>query len=170
MKEKQQMSVLIENLQDKIQISEETEELVRMVVNFCLEQEKFSTPCEVSITFVDNERIQGINKVHRLIDRATDVLSFPMVDFFNGEIINTIGDFDLESKLLLLGDIILSVEMAKLQCLEYGHSFEREIAFLISHGVFHLLGYDHTDYESEKNMLEKQELVLEKLGLGISKK
>ena len=159
------MAVLIENLQEEILITDEIELLVQRVIELSLEQENFKIPCEVSITFVDNKRIQEINKVHRLIDKPTDVLSFPMLAFLNGEIVNTLGDFDKDTNLLLLGDIVLSMEMAKLQSQEFGHSFEREIAFLISHGVYHLLGYDHMDEKTEKEMLEKQEQVLKKIGL-----
>lgn len=158
------MAVLIENEQEKLFVTAEMEALTENVVTMSLETENFRIPSEVSIIFVDNERIREINKHHRNIDKPTDVLSFPMLEFENGKITDTTGDIDRESNLLLLGDIVISLEKAKEQSLEYGHSFEREVAFLISHGAFHLLGYDHMDEESERLMLAKQELILTKLG------
>ncbi len=102
---------------------------------------------EVSITFCDNERIQQINKAFRGIDRATDVLSFPMEDD------------------TLLGDIVISIPKAQEQALEYGHSFERELFFLALHGFLHLLGYDHETEEDEKVMFVKQEQILTEMGI-----
>lgn len=163
------MTVLIENLQDKIKVGEDMLELVKMAVNSSLELEKFEMPSEIGIMFVDNERIKEINKEHRNIDKPTDVLSFPIVDMYEGVINSDEGDFDLDEEVLLLGDIIVSLEMVKSQAEEYGHSFERELAFLITHGVFHLLGYDHDSPEREEKMISKQYNVLEKLNLGINK-
>ena len=159
------MSVLIENLQGKIYATEEIINLIEKVVELSLKLENFEILSEVSITLVDNERIQEINNEHRLIDRPTDVLSFPMLDFLEGKMIQTCGDFNFDENLLLLGDIVISVEMVKKQSEEYGHSFERELAFLTAHGVFHLLGYDHMEEEEEKIMMNKQEAVLLQLGL-----
>jgi probable rRNA maturation factor len=89
-----------------------------------------------------------------------------MIDMKNGTILSTEGDMDLESGLLPLGDLVVSMERALQQAEDYGHSFLREVAFLVSHGVFHLLGYDHLDAEQEKDMMGRQEAVLEKLGLS----
>jgi homotetrameric cytidine deaminase/rRNA maturation RNase YbeY len=134
-------------------------------VEFCLVHEKIEKPSEVSILLVDDEKIREINNEQRGIDSSTDVLSFPIVEMEDGEIKSNLGDIDMEENIMLLGDIVISLETAYKQANEYGHSFERELAFLTTHGVFHLLGYDHEDEESEKNMLNKQEVVLGKMGL-----
>lgn len=160
------MTVLIEDLQDKIKVSEDMLELVKKSVNSSLEFEKFDIPSEISIIFVDNEKIKEINREHRNIDKPTDVLSFPIVDMYEGVINSDEGDFDLDEELLLLGDIVISLEMTKLQAEDYGHSFERELVFLITHGVFHLLGYDHDLPEREEKMISKQYSVLELLKLS----
>ncbi|NLL06275.1 MAG: rRNA maturation RNase YbeY [Clostridiaceae bacterium] len=161
------MRVLIEDIQDKIKVTENMKELIKNSVNYSLTTEGFSIPSEISIMLVDNEYIRQINKEHRTIDKETDVLSFPIVDMYEGVINSNEGDFDLDEEVLLLGDIIVSLEMTKLQAEEYGHSFERELAFLITHGIFHLLGYDHDTPEREKKMISKQYAVLEKLDLSI---
>ncbi len=159
------MEILIENLQDKIEVKDTIDELIKRAAVLCLEAEAFTTPSEVSILLVDNSRIKEMNSEHRNIDKETDVLSFPMVEMVEGEVISDCGDFDLNENLLLLGDIVISLEMTQQQAEEYGHSFERELAFLTTHGMFHLLGYDHTDDAEEQLMVGKQEDVLEKMGL-----
>lgn len=159
------MPALIENLQEKIYTTDEILKIIEKVVELSLKLENFEILSEVSITLVDNQRIQEINKEHRQIDKPTDVLSFPMLEFSEGEVLQTCGDFDFDENLLLLGDIVISLEMAKKQSEEYGHSFEREVAFLTAHGMFHLLGYDHMVEEEEKIMMSRQEAVLEQLGL-----
>jgi len=161
------MKILIENLQDKIELTSDMEELVRKAVDISLSIENFSIPSEISIMFVDNQHIREINREHRKIDKPTDVLSFPIVDMYDGVINSDSGDFDLDEDLLLLGDIIISLEMTKAQAEEYGHSFERELAFLVTHGVFHLLGYDHDTPEREEKMISKQYAVLKTLNLMI---
>ena len=159
------MAVLVENQQSSIVTTDRMESLLKNAVETCFELEGFSTPSEVSILLVDDDRIREINKEQRNIDKPTDVLSFPVVDMVEGEVVSDEGDFDLDENLLLLGDIILSTETAIRQSQEYEHSFEREMAFLVTHGVFHLLGYDHDEEEMEQRMMEKQERVLEKMGL-----
>jgi probable rRNA maturation factor len=159
------MAVLIENLQNNIEVTDKTEKLIRRAVETALEIEEFDTPSEISIMLVDDLKIREINKEQRNIDKATDVLSFPMVEMFEGQIISNEGDFDLDENLLLLGDIIVSMDKTMEQSMEYGHSFERELAFLATHGVFHLLGYDHEEEEMENKMMEKQEKVLAMMDL-----
>ncbi|HOP99437.1 MAG TPA: rRNA maturation RNase YbeY [Acetivibrio clariflavus] len=159
------MKILIENLQDKIELTSDMEELVRKAVDISLSIENFSIPSEISIMFVDNQHIREINREYRKIDKPTDVLSFPIVDMYDGVINSDSGDFDLDEELLLLGDIIVSLEKTKAQAEEYGHSFERELAFLVTHGVFHLLGYDHDTPEREEKMISKQYAVLKALNL-----
>lgn len=118
------------------------------------------TDAEVSVTFVDDLEIQELNKNYRGKDQATDVLSFPMYEAEETQII-----VDDEEEDLMLGDIIISVPSAREQALEYGHSFERELGFLMVHGFLHLLGYDHESEEMEKEMFTKQEDILKKYGL-----
>lgn len=161
------MRVLIEDLQDKIEVTEEIQELVKKAVNTSFSIENFDIASEIAIMFVDNQYIREINMEHRKIDKPTDVLSFPIVDMYEGVINSDEGDFDFDEEVLLLGDIIISLEMAKLQAEEYGHSFERELAFLTTHGIFHLLGYNHDTPEREKKMLSKQYAVLDYLNLSL---
>jgi probable rRNA maturation factor len=160
------MTVLIEDLQGRIKVTDDMKELVEKAVKCSLDFEKFSIPSEISIMFVDNEGIREINREHRNMDKSTDVLSFPIVDMYEGVINSDNGDFDLDEDLLLLGDIIISLEMAELQAQEYGHSFERELVFLLTHGVFHLLGYDHDNPQREEKMISKQYGVLQILNLS----
>ncbi|MBG9734122.1 rRNA maturation RNase YbeY [Paenibacillus alvei] len=123
---------------------------------------------EVALTFVDNEQIHELNREYRGIDRPTDVLSFALNESVEEEldILYEIEDEqELDEMNDLLGDIIISTERAKEQAEEYGHSLEREIGFLFVHGFLHLLGYDHQDEPSERVMMDKQEAVLEKVGL-----
>lgn len=126
------------------------------------------TEGEVTLTFVDNEEIRNLNRDYRDIDSATDVLSFAMQDDGVGEL-DIIFEVEDESDTIpingMLGDIIISAERALEQSEEYGHSLEREIGFLFVHGFLHLLGYDHQDEASEKEMMSKQEAVLQQAGL-----
>ncbi len=157
--------ILIENEQDKVDITAEVENIVRTAIEYSMKSENLDKDYEVSVLFVDDSEIREINKEHRDIDKATDVLSFPMVDFHNGQLISDVGDYDLDEELLFLGDIIISAETAERQAKEYGHSLLREIAFLTAHSCFHLLGYDHMEPEEEEVMKDKQEAVLLKMGL-----
>jgi len=163
------MSIYIENLQNIINVKDERNninDIINKVIFIVLKKENFKLKYEVSILLVDNEEITKINFEQRNINISTDVLSFPIVSMKNGIIISDEGDFDLEENELLLGDIIISLEKAKEQAIEYGHSFEREIAFLVTHGMLHILGYDHENAEDEKIMLKKQEYVLSQLKLS----
>ncbi len=123
---------------------------------------------EVTLTFVDDAGIHEMNRDYRGIDRPTDVLSFAMLDDGPDEL-DIIFEVDSEDEgdplSGMLGDIIISVERAKAQSEEYGHSLEREIGFLFVHGFLHLLGYDHEDAEAEAVMTAKQESVLSAAGL-----
>ncbi|WP_424766227.1 rRNA maturation RNase YbeY [Paenibacillus sp. sgz302251] len=123
---------------------------------------------EVSLTFVDDDRIHELNREYRGIDRPTDVLSFAMQEDGTDEL-DIIFDVESEDELDpisgMLGDIIISVETAALQSEEYGHSLEREIGFLFVHGFLHLIGYDHQEHAAEEEMTAKQEAVLQQAGL-----
>ncbi len=157
--------VYIEDEQAAVNVKEEQLDLLQKTVMQCLKNQSFKLGCEINILLTDNESIRQINKKHRDIDKSTDVLSFPMADIKNGEILSVQGDMDIDEGLLLLGDIIISMETALKQSEDYGHSLDRELAFLTAHGVFHLLGYDHTERDTEADMISRQEAVLEKLGL-----
>ena len=125
-----------------------------------LKYENFDPNCEISLSFVTNSEIHKINKQFRNIDRETDVLSFPQLTFEEGEIPEK-----NENGEIILGDIIISVEKAKAQAEEYGHSLEREIAFLTAHSMLHLMGYDHMTEEDEKEMFGRQRAIMENIGI-----
>jgi len=123
---------------------------------------------EVTLTFIDDAGIHALNRDYRGIDRPTDVLSFAMQDEGEDEpeiVFEVEHEDDTDPISGMLGDIIISVETAKRQSEEYGHSLEREIGFLFVHGFLHLNGYDHQDAESEAVMTAKQEAVLQQAGL-----
>ena len=153
---------------NKITFSQETKlplkpkkAVLRKIAKLSLAQEGIKVPCRVSVIFCDNEYIREINKEQRQIDAPTDVLSFPSTDSLNGELVYE--PYDLERGRLYLGDIVISIERAVEQAKEYGHSVDREIGFLFCHGMYHIMGYDHVD--GRNIMFEKQEIVLNKLGL-----
>lgn len=157
------MSVLMDNRQSKIEVNEKIEALVEQVVQKALEIE-VEGDYEVSISFVDNEEIQSLNKQYRGKDYATDVLSFPLMEFEEtDENFDDAEEYVQED--ILLGDIVISLEKAREQADEYGHSFERELAFLAVHGVLHLLGMDHEDETQEKEMQTRQEEILNLLNI-----
>ena len=122
---------------------------------------------EVALTFVDDEQIHELNRDYRGIDRPTDVLSFAMNESLDEEldIVYELEEGEETELPEVLGDIIISVQRAKQQSEEYGHSLERELGFLFVHGFLHLLGYDHQDDASEAEMMGKQEAVLAQVGL-----
>ncbi len=157
--------IIIENEQDKVSIDDGIIKLIEKTITLCMESENLDKDYEVSVLIVDDDEIRSINREHRNIDKATDVLSFPMVEFINGEMISDEGDYDMDLEELMLGDIIISADTAASQAKDYGHSFEREIAFLTAHSCFHLLGYDHMNEEDERVMIGKQEAILTKMGL-----
>lgn len=114
--------------------------------------------CELSITLTDDEHIHALNKKFRGVDRPTDVLSFAFRESDEPEILG--ADFEI------LGDVIISVERAKIQAEEFGHSFLREIIFLEVHGLLHLLGYDHIDDDERQEMEIEQRFIMDKLGIS----
>lgn len=148
------------NHQKSIDLPKGLRTLIRKCCEEALAEEGIEDEAEVNLTVVDNEEIHKMNLEYREKDAATDVLSFPMSD---GEEF----DIDPETNRIMLGDIVISAERALEQAKEYGHSFEREMCFLATHSMFHLLGYDHeVSEEEEKIMFEKQEKVLQKLGIN----
>ncbi len=150
-----------------IDLYDETEQLdepmiskVEKLLKHAAEEEAITQESELSVTFVTNERIRKLNFEYRGMDRATDVISFALEDEVEGEM--EIVDDDTP---VLLGDIIISVEKAREQAEDYGHSFMRELGFLAVHGFLHLLGYDHMNDEDEKEMFTRQESILDSFGL-----
>lgn len=160
------MKVSFLNEQDKFKVGFKLKRLVKRVISESLDYMGFEKNSEISVMFTDNEGIHELNKLHRDIDRPTDVLSFPMLEYDeNGDIIEELREYG-ESGKLFLGDIVISLERAKEQAEEYGHSFEREVGFLTVHSMLHLLGYDHMVEEDEKEMFSYQSKILEEMGLN----
>jgi len=161
--------IFLENETD-IDLGIEYEDIAKLVVEEALRLERCPFDVEVNILLTDNEGIHAINKETRDIDRPTDVLSFPNL-FFESE-----GDFDIseeeladyqdpENGLIVLGDIIISLEKVAEQAKEYNHSVKREYAFLIAHSMLHLSGYDHMVAEEAEVMEGRQRLILDSLGI-----
>ncbi|MDD6284639.1 MAG: rRNA maturation RNase YbeY [Firmicutes bacterium] len=130
------IKVSISNKQKKVALPTGMRLLIRRCCNAVLTEQHFDGDAEVSVTLVDDEAIRKLNHIHRSIDRATDVLSFPLGE--SGEY-----DINLDTGRKQLGDIVISVERALSQSQEYGHSFKREMGYLTVHSMLHLLGYDH---------------------------
>lgn len=144
--------------------------LFEQVALAVLEAEKCPYESAINLVITDNEGIREYNRQYREIDRETDVLSFPGVDYDApadfSRVESDLSDyFDPETGELMLGDMIISYEKAKEQADQFGHSFRREMAFLIAHSMFHLCGYDHMTPEDAVLMEEKQEAILEQLGI-----
>lgn len=146
----------------------EYDALAEKVINACLDYAKFPYEAEVNLTLTDNEGIHVINKEFRQIDRPTDVLSFPMLSYESPGDFTFLDDEDCEdfnpdTGEALLGDIVISVEKVLEQAENYGHSIEREYAFLITHSMLHLFGYDHMTEEEAAVMEAKQAEILNEL-------
>ncbi len=137
--------VIITNKQKTVKIPTGIRMLVRRCCNAVLQLEKFQGPAEISVTFTDNAGIRELNKQYR-----------------------GVYDVDMETGAKILGDVVISVEKARDQAALYGHSFQREIGYLTAHSVLHLLGYDHVEKLEKVRMREKEELVMEQLGLPAS--
>ena len=153
--------VVITNKQKKVKIPTGMRMLVRRCCNAVLKLEQFEGSAEISVTFVDNEEIHKLNLQYRDKDMPTDVLSFPL-----GE--NGVYDTDPTTGAKMLGDVVISMEKAVDQAELYGHSLQREVGYLTAHSVLHLLGYDHETGIERVHMREKEELVMEQLGLPAS--
>lgn len=149
------MALIMSNQQERVQLPAQLKAKLDEIAKVCLEIEEVDGEAEISLVFVDDAEIQKLNHSYRNLDEPTDVLSFPLWD----EDEEILGE-------LLLGDIIISLETAQRQGEEYGHSLEREIAYLMVHGLLHLLGYDHLDKEEKEIMRCREEEILEKINLG----
>ncbi|MBQ2320540.1 MAG: rRNA maturation RNase YbeY [Lachnospiraceae bacterium] len=165
------MTILMENEVDA-SFDFEYEKLLEEVIIQALDYEKCPYECEINLTFTDDDGIRIINSEFRGLDIPTDVLSFPMVEYETpADFENLDSDenfamyFNPESGELLLGDIVISVERAKLQAKEYGHSLKREICFLTAHSMLHLMGYDHMTDDERVIMEKKQDDILNILGI-----
>lgn len=159
------MKISIRNEQDKLKVTKEIRDTVKLCIKKSLDFMELGDSFEISVMFVDDEEIRTLNNLHRNIDRSTDVLSFPMLEYDeDGKIIEEYADFNKSGE-LLLGDIVISLEHAETQAEEYGHSLLREIGFLTVHSMLHLFGYDHMTDEDEKEMFSYQEEILKEAGL-----
>ncbi len=158
--------IIFDNRQNKEKYNESMEELITNVIKHSLKHEDFVLDYEISVSLVDNEEIKEINNEFRSINKATDVLSFPMIEY-NGSVYSSDFKFNpidiTPDGEVPLGDIVLSLERAREQSIEYNHSFEREVAFLTCHSVLHLLGHDHEKEEERKIMRQKEESILSSL-------
>ncbi|BCS81273.1 rRNA maturation RNase YbeY [Anaerocellum diazotrophicum] len=156
------MKIFIQNQQDKVDIDQHIskiiEESIVNTIKVFLEEEKF----EISVLIVDNSFIKDLNRNYRNVDKETDVLSFPIFEFKNGKLLEDIVIMEDE---IPLGDIVISIEKAAQQAKEFGHSLEREIAYLTVHSVLHLLGFDHIEENDRKIMREYEEQILQSMGL-----
>ena len=155
----EKIKVVIENKQKTVKIPTGIRLLMQRCCHAVLELENFQGSAQVDISIVDNEQIRTINREHRKIDLPTDVLSFPL-----GE--NGVYDINPETGAKLLGDIVLSIERAREQAEQYGHSLQREVGYLTVHSMLHLLGYDHVQGGLDAvRMREKEEAVMTSVGL-----
>ena len=148
--------VLIQNNQKAVKVPTGIRLLIRKSCNAVLVNEGFEEDCEVSVTFVDNEEIAQLNGDFRNKPQPTDVLSFPL-----GE--EDTYDVDQDTGAILLGDIVISLEKAMEQAELYGHTLQREVAFLTVHSMYHLLGYDHLDEGEQKKQMRTREKEIMKL-------
>ena len=148
------------------------EKAAESIIEQALDYLKCPYEVQVNLTLTDNEGIHEINKEYRQIDRPTDVLSFPLIDYeepnvFPENLEEAAEDyFDLDTGELMLGDIIISVEKCKEQAAEYGHSVLREYSFLIVHSILHLFGYDHMEDDERAVMEQKQREILDAAGIS----
>lgn len=146
-----------------VEPNEKYEEIISKVLNKCFEEENLpQNKLSVSITLTDLKNIRNLNCKHRNIDKETDVLSFPM--FEKEEIDKKVAknDFQIED---ILGDMVICIPKVEEQAEEYGHSFERELSYMVVHSFYHLMGYDHMEEEPKKEMRQKEEYILKQLGI-----
>ncbi|URZ01145.1 rRNA maturation RNase YbeY [Clostridium felsineum] len=158
--------IYIDNRQKSIKVEESLENTLKEVIDYALKEEGVKIDYEVSVIFVDNETIREINKENRNVDKVTDVLSFPMLDYDEDKVFKDMyTEYEFEDEYfdcgnLVLGDIALSLEKAEEQSTEYGHSFLREATYLTVHSVLHLMGYDHMVEEDKMKMRKREEEIL----------
>lgn len=159
------MQEILEIEYEGIEENEEYNILLNKVLEICFQTEKLDkNKIYVNIILTTPEKIQNFNKTYRNINKPTDVLSFPM--FEKEELHNYLKNND-NNILEVLGDIVISISKVEEQAKEYGHSFNRELAYMAVHGFYHLIGYDHMQEEEKKQMRQKEEIILAKVGLTI---
>jgi len=156
------VKIFVQNQQDKVDVDEHIskiiEDSVANTLKIFLQEENF----EVSVLIVDNNFIKELNRNYRNVNKETDVLSFPIFEFKNGQLQEDIVVVEDE---IPLGDIVISIEKAVQQAKEFGHSLEREVAYLTVHSVLHLLGFDHIEEDDRKVMRKYEEQILDSMGL-----
>lgn len=145
------MSVLVNNLQEKMAVDDRTAEFLADAVRSALKAAGYNEDAEVGLVFVDDDYIHDLNHRYRGVDSPTDVLSFAMME---GEPVES-GEAEP-----ILGDVVISLQAVERQAEEYGHSFLREAAYLTVHGVLHLLGYDHMEEDNKRIMRQKEEEII----------
>ena len=157
------MNLQIEINYEEIEKKEEYNKIIKEVLKECFKEEKIdNTPLTISIILTDLDTIKNLNKQHRNIDKPTDVLSFPM---FEKE---ELQELILKKEQIVpdvLGDIVICVPKVEEQAIEYGHSFNRELAYMLVHGFYHLMGYDHIKEEDKLEMRPKEEVILNRLNI-----
>ena len=158
------MSKIAEIYFNEIEEQKELIDFSEMVLEECFKEENLEKlNFYMSVTLTNPEQIHELNKKYRSVDKETDVLSFPM---FEKEEIEEIISKKIKNKIPeVLGDIVISIEKVKEQAKEYGHSFERELSYMLVHGFYHIMGYDHMTEADKKEMREKEEKILEKLNI-----
>lgn len=144
---------------DGLEENSEYEETIEQVVQACFKEEKLNSKnLYINIILTTPAKIRSINKQYRNLDKETDVLSFPM--FEKGEM------FKIHTEIKeALGDIVISIERVQEQAKDYGHTFTRELSYMVVHGFYHLMGYDHIEEGDKKEMREKEEAILNKLNI-----
>ena len=158
---KAKLMIYFLNEQSLFRVTYEQKHLVRRAIKATLEYEGYENNAEISLTFTDNDGIQALNRDFRGIDKPTDVLSFPLNDYSHTSL-------PIEEPESSLGDIVISLERACEQADEFGHSFEREVAFLTVHSMLHLLGYDHEiSEEDDRDMRARQRVIMGLMGLAV---
>lgn len=161
------------NRQNKIDIDEGFVKTISEVCEYALKEEGVDLPFQISLLFVDNDEIRDINRDTRAIDKTTDVLSFPMLDYPENKVFKDVykgkgfSSIYLDGDELVLGDMVISLERAKEQSIEYSHSYMREVCYLVVHSILHLLGYDHMEDDEKAIMRKREEEILG--GLNITR-
>ena len=160
-----------DNRQNSIEVTDDLINIINEVCDVALKDEEVTIPYQISLLFVDNNEIREINNETRGIYKVTDVLSFPMLDYPENMVFKNVyknkkfNEIYLDGEELVLGDMVLSLERAKEQSIEYNHSFEREVCYLVVHSILHLLGYDHMNDEDKAKMRTREEEILGKLNI-----
>ena len=156
------MQELVELYFDGVDEKKEYEKNVLSVIQECFKEEKLEKlNLSISITLTTPENIRKLNKQYRNMDKETDVLSFPMFEKY--EIDEIVQNKEKQPVKETIGDIVISIQKVEEQAKEYGHSFERELSYMLVHGFYHLMGYDHIEEEDKKKMRPKEEKILNKL-------